>query len=178
MSIKEKFIYEIWKENKFVKVLTTENRDNIEIIDPGTHNKDSAGPDFMNARIKFGNITYLGDVEIDTWQSDWKTHGHSFDKKYNRVILHVVISKDKYQPFVFSKDGRKIHSICILDFINENLNSAILDAVRAEKKNRIFEMACIGRNDVVYKNEKLDFLFELGMERIKQKSKRMLHIFN
>ena len=174
MSIKEKFIYEIWKENKFVKVLTTENRDNIEIIDPGTHNKDSAGPDFMNARIKFGNITYLGDVEIDTWQSDWKTHGHSFDKKYNRVILHVVISKDKYQPFVFSKDGRKIHSICILDFINENLNSAILDAVRAEKKNRIFEMACIGRNDVVYKNEKLDFLFELGMERIKQKSKRML----
>ncbi|MCW8814244.1 MAG: DUF2851 family protein, partial [Chlorobium sp.] len=174
MSIKEKFIYEIWKENKFVKVLTTENQDNIEIIDPGTHNKDSAGPDFMNARIKFGNITYLGDVEIDTWQSDWKTHGHSFDKKYNRVILHVVISKDKYQPFVFSKDGRKIHSICILDFINENLNSAILDAVRAEKKNKIFEMACIGRNDVVYKKEKLDFLFELGMERVKHKSKRML----
>lgn len=174
MSTKEKFIYEIWKENKFVKELITENQDKIEIIDPGNHNKDSAGPDFMNARIKFGNITYLGDVEIDTWQTDWKAHGHSFDKKYNKVILHIVISKDKYQPYVFCKDGRKIHSICILDFINENLQSEILDAISAEKKNRIFEMACIGRNDVVYKKEKLDFLFELGIERFNQKSKRML----
>jgi hypothetical protein len=174
MNIKEKFIYEIWKEGKFEKELITENQQKIEIIDPGTHNKDSAGPDFVNARIKFGNITYLGDVEIDTWQSDWKSHGHSFDKKFNRVILHLVISKDKYQPFVYCKDGRKIPSINLFNYLNENLNTAIIEAVRSEKKNRIFEMACIGRNDVVHKKEKLDFLFELGIERFNYKSKRML----
>jgi hypothetical protein len=174
MSIKEKYIYEIWKENKFIKELSVDNSEKIEIIFPGVHNKDSAGPDFINARIKFGNITYLGDVEIDTLHSDWKTHGHSFDKKYNKVILHLVISKDKHQPYVFSKDGRKIHSICILDFIDQNIHSAVLSAINAEKKNRIFVMPCLGRNDSVHKKEKLDFLFELGIERFKKKSRRLL----
>jgi hypothetical protein len=174
MSIEEKFVYEIWKENKFIKELTTEDQQRIEIVDPGTHNNDSAGPDFINARIKFDNITYLGDVEIDTWHSDWKTHGHSFDKKYNKVILHVVISKDKYQPLVFSKDGRKIHSIYLLDFIDENIHKAILNAVETEKKNRVFDMPCLGRNDSVHKKEKLDFLFELGVVRFNKKSKRLL----
>lgn len=174
MSIKEKFIYEIWKEKKFSKNLITEDEQKIEIITPGTHNQNSSGPDFLNARIKFGNITYLGDIEIDTWHTDWKTHGHSFDKKYNKVILHVVASKDKYQPYVHSKDGRKIHSVCLLDFIDENIHKALLDAVKSEKQNRSFEMPCLGRNESVHKKEKLDFLFELGIERFNKKSKRIL----
>jgi hypothetical protein len=174
MSIKEKFIYEIWKEKKFSKNLITEDKQKIEIITPGTHNQNSSGPDFLNARIKFGNITYLGDIEIDTWHTDWKTHGHSFDKKYNKVILHVVASKDKYQPYVHSKDGRKIHSVCLLDFIDENIHKALLDAVKSEKQNRSFEMPCLGRNESVHKKEKLDFLFELGIERFNKKSKRIL----
>ena len=149
-----------YKLEKFKKELTVDDSQKIEIIDPGTHNKDSAGPDFLNARIKFGNITYLGDVEIDTWHSDWKTHGHFFDKRYNKVILHIVISRDKNQPFVFCKDGRKVHSICILDFVDENIHTALIDAVTAEKQNRRFEMPCLGRNDSVHKKEKLDYLFE------------------
>ena len=174
MDIQEKLIYEIWKEAKFVKELIVDNSVRIEIVDPGTHNKDSAGPDFMNARIKFGNITYLGDVEIDTLHSDWRTHGHFLDKKYNKVILHIVVSRDRYQPFVYSKDGRKIHSICILDFIDENFQTALLEAVKAEKQNRKFMMPCSGRNDSVQKKDKLEFLLELGIERFSNKSKRLL----
>ena len=174
MNIKEKFIYEIWKEGKFVKELTVDNSQKIEIIHPGTHNKDSAGPDFLNARIKFGNITYLGDVEIDTWHSDWKTHGHFIDKRYEKVILHIVISKERHQPFVYSKVGRKVHSVCILDFMDENFRTALLDAVASEKQNRKFEMPCLGRNDGIHKKEKLNFLFELGVERFNKKSKRFL----
>jgi hypothetical protein len=174
MSISEKIIYEIWKEGKFKKELTVDDSQKIEIIDPGAHNKDSAGPDFLNARIKFGNITYLGDVEIDTWHSDWKTHGHFLDKRYNKVILHITISRDKQQPYVFSKDGRKVYSICLFDFIDENIQTALIDAVKMEKQNRKFEMPCRGRNDAVHKKEKLDFLFELGIERFNRKSKRLL----
>ncbi|MDZ7624456.1 MAG: DUF2851 family protein [Ignavibacteriaceae bacterium] len=174
MSINEKIIYEIWKEGKFKKELTVDDSQKIEIIDPGTHNKDSAGPDFLNARIKFGNITYLGDVEIDSWYTDWKTHGHFFDKRYNKVILHIVISRDKHQPYVFCKDGRKVYSICLLDFVDENIHTALIDAVKAEKQNRKFDMPCLGRNDGVHKKEKLDFLFELGVERFNRKSKRFL----
>ncbi len=174
MSVNEKIIYEIWKEGKFKKNLVGGDSESIEIIDPGTHNKDSAGPDFLNARIKFGNITYLGDIEIDTWHSDWKSHGHYFDKKYNKVILHIVIARDKHQPFVYSKEGRKINSICLLDFVDENFNSLLIDAVNSEKQNRKFVMPCYGRNDSVHKKEKLEFLAELGIERLKRKSKRVL----
>lgn len=172
MSVDEKIIYEIWKEGKFKKELEVGDSQKIEIVDAGTHNKDSAGPDFLNARIKFGNITYLGDIEIDTWHSDWKSHGHYFDKKYNKVILHIVLSKEKQQPFVFCKDGRKVNSICILDFVEENFNSLLVEAVKSEKQNRKFEMPCLGRNDSVHKKEKLEFLAELGIERLKRKSKR------
>ena len=174
MSINEKIVYEIWKEGKFKKELTVDDSQKIEIIDPGTHNKDSAGPDFLNARIKFGNITYLGDVEIDSWYTDWKTHGHFLDKRYNKVILHIVISREKHQPYVFCKDGRKVHSICLLDFVDENIHTALIDAVNAEKQNRKFDMPCLGKNDGVHKKEKLDFLFELGVERFNRKSKRFL----
>jgi len=174
MSVNEKLIYEIWKVGNFRNDLLSDDSQEIEIIDTGTHNKDSAGPDFLNARIKFGNITYLGDVEIDTWQSDWKSHGHHFDKKYNKVILHVVVSKDKHQPFVSAKDGRKIHSICLLDVVEGNFHSLLVEAVKSEKQNRKFEMPCYGRNDSVHKKEKLEFLAELGIERLKKKSKRVL----
>lgn len=174
MSIKEKFIYEIWKEKKFSKALVTEDAQKIEIVQAGTHNQNSSGPDFLNARIKFGNITYLGDIEIDTFHSDWKTHGHSFDKKYNKVILHVVVSRDKFQPCVYSKDGRKIHSVCLLDFIDENFNTVLKSAIESEKQNKSFEMPCYDRNDTVHKKEKLDFLFQLGIERFNKKSKRLL----
>ena len=174
MSISEKLVYEIWKEGKFAKELTLDDHQKIEIIDPGSHNKDSAGPDFLNARIKFDNITYLGDIEIDTFQSDWKTHGHSFDKKYNKVILHLVISKEKHQPFVYSKDGRKISSLCILDFVESNLNKSLVEAVQSEKENRKFLMPCFGRNDAIHKKEKLDFLLELGVDRFNRKSRRFL----
>ena len=58
MKIKEKVVYEIWKEGKFKKALTTFDTQLIELVDTGTQNKDLAGPDFLNARIKFGNITY------------------------------------------------------------------------------------------------------------------------
>lgn len=174
MSVNEKLIYEIWKEGKFKKELVASDSQTLEIIDKGTHNKDAAGPDFLNARIKFGNITYLGDIEIDTWHSDWKSHGHYFDKKYNKVILHLVISKDKHQPFVYSKDGRKINSLCLLDFVEENIYALLTDAVKSEKENRKFVMPCYGRNESVHKRDKLEFLAELGIERLKRKSKKVL----
>ena len=78
------------------------------------------------------------------------------------------------QPFVFCKDGRKINSLCILDFVDEKFNSLLIEAVKSEKQNRSFDMPCHGRNESIHKNEKLEFLAELGIGRLKKKSKRCL----
>jgi len=174
MNIQEKFIYEIWKEKKFSGELTLDDSEKIQIIDVGLQNRDLAGPDFLNARIKIGNITYLGDVEIDTWHSDWKAHGHYFDKKYNKVMLHIVASNEKLQPFVYTQDGRKVHSLCITDFLDKSLRSMVIKAVHDEKANRKFHMPCYGRNSDVPVKEKLNFVCELGVERFKNKSRKIL----
>ena len=174
MKIKEKVIYEIWKERKFRKALATFDTQTIEVVDPGIQNKDLAGPDFLNARIKFGNITYLGDVEIDSKHSDWKSHGHYFDKKYSKVILHITLSNEKRQPYVYTKDKRKVHSLCILDFIDEDEGKIILRAVQNELRNRTFNMPCMDRNGLIPKKEKVNFIVELGIERFLNKSRKIL----
>ena len=175
MRIQEKFLYEIWKEKKFIKSLSTSDSQSIEIIDSGLQNKELAGPDFLNARIKIGNITFVGDVEIDSRHSDWKSHGHYIDTKYNKVVLHLVLSNDKNNNYVFTKEGRKVQSICLVDFLDRNFQDSIRNAIRHERNNRGFNMPCSQSNSLVPEKEKLQILFDLGTERFKNKTKK---IFN
>ncbi len=173
MKVQEKFLYEIWKEKKFIKSLSTADSQSIEVIDPGLQNKELAGPDFLNSRIRIGNITYIGDVEIDTWHSDWKTHGHYIDNKYNKVTLHVVLSKEKNKNYVFTKEGRKVQSICLVDFLDNNFQKHLRNAIRNERNNRTFNMPCSESNSSVDEKEKLSFLFNLGTARFKSKTKKI-----
>jgi hypothetical protein len=69
--------------------LVTVNGETIQVIDSGLKNTD-AGPDFFNAKIKIGNITLVGNVEIHERASDWFRHRHDKDRAYDTVILHVV----------------------------------------------------------------------------------------
>jgi hypothetical protein len=74
--------------------LRTVNGERISIIDVGNHNTN-AGPDFLNAKIKIENLTWVGNVEIHVNSSDWIRHKHQNDKAYNNVILHLVYNDDK-----------------------------------------------------------------------------------
>jgi len=111
IKINEKFLYEIWKKQDFEKVLLSQENEKITVVDAGTENTELGGPDFKNARIKIGNITYQGDVEIDMFHSDWKGHGHFLNKKYNKVVLHVILNNNSNEHFVLTQDGRKVQSI-------------------------------------------------------------------
>ncbi|HEV2065839.1 MAG TPA: DUF2851 family protein, partial [Thermomicrobiales bacterium] len=49
------------------------------------------GPDFSDAMIEIeGEGLVTGAVEIHGRSSEWITHGHHLDDRYNTVILHVV----------------------------------------------------------------------------------------
>ena len=108
-KISENILYDIWKAQHFQSSLMTVNGDDLSVLDAGTHNTDEAGPDFKNARIRIGNLTYVGDIEIDCDYSDWKSHGHNIDIKYSKVILHATLfNKGSYGRrgklcFVFTK---------------------------------------------------------------------------
>lgn len=174
-KINEKFFYEIWKNQNFEKELLTQENEKITIIDSGTENTDSDGPDFKNARIKIGNITYQGDVEIDLLHADWKGHGHFLNKKYNKVILHVVLYNHSNEYVVFTQEGRKVQSILLESFLKKDLRSDIQQAILSERYDRLeYKMPCSQLNLRVTKKEKLAYMFDLGFARFRNKREAML----
>jgi hypothetical protein len=168
-KILEKFLCEIWKTQNFTQALTTKDGQHIEIINCGIENKETGGPDFKNARIKIGNITYTGDVEIDNDYNDWKSHGHNINKKYNSVIFHVVLNENSNKGYVITSDGRKVQSISLASFLKEDLKQNVQKAIVSERSTKINKMRCIETNLEITDEEKINFIFDLGVVRFKKK---------
>ncbi|MBF9237550.1 DUF2851 family protein [Hymenobacter sp. BT683] len=92
--MREDFLHYIWQHQYFDKVdLRTAAGEEIQVLRPGYRNAD-AGPDFLNARLRVGEVEWNGAVEIHLRASDWARHNHQTDPKYDQVILHVVGSHD------------------------------------------------------------------------------------
>jgi len=174
-KILEKFLYEIWKKQDFIKELITSEGDYVKIIDAGTENKETGGPDFKHARIQIGNLTYSGDIEIDGIHSDWKAHGHHLNKKYNSVILHVVFNNSRRDSFVYTQDGRKVPTFSLEPFLNDKFREKIHQAILSERSGRINKMPCAEVNSELNDKEKIDFLFQLGVGRFKVKCEKVVH---
>lgn len=96
----EDLLYHIWKFRLFNAMLKTTDGTEVEILKPGLRNDDS-GPDFFNARIRIGDTTWAGNVEIDVKSSDWVAHGHHINEAFSKIILHVVFAADKKAPHKF-----------------------------------------------------------------------------
>lgn len=90
----EKLYHYLWKTGIRGSDFKDVDGAEIEVLDPGTHNKD-AGPDFFNSKLKINGVEWIGNVEIHVKASDWYRHGHSEDPAYDNVILHVVGVSDK-----------------------------------------------------------------------------------
>ncbi|MEZ5045713.1 MAG: DUF2851 family protein [Chitinophagaceae bacterium] len=82
--------YKLWKTE--IPLLSTEGKE-IQIIHNGISNQN-AGPDFLGAKIKIDNTTWVGHIELHQKTSDWNKHKHSSDENYKNIILHVVYDHD------------------------------------------------------------------------------------
>lgn len=118
MLFTEDFLHYVWKFRLFDRSdLQTTTGEPIEVYSAGLHNTDS-GPDFHNARLKIGDTTWAGNVELHLSSSDWQKHHHSTDSAYNNVILHVVYRDDV--PLVIA-DGRRVPTLELKDRIPAEL---------------------------------------------------------
>ena len=171
--IPEKALYEIWSQNQFSKSLDTINGDEIEIISPGHLNTNQAGPDFLNAKIRIGNLSYVGDVEIDIDYKDWKIHGHNINKRYNKVILHVCLFNKFNQSYVYSSDGRRIPILGIADRIDSSIvDLESISSARNIKQNKKF-LRCSYEAHKIDKEKKVEFITTLGVKRFNSKCSRI-----
>lgn len=91
--MKEEFLYFIWQTKRFDHTHLSINGEPLTILDPGRRNTAS-GPDFFNGKIKIGNTTWAGNIEMHVKTSDWFFHGHDSDEAYQNVVLHVVFEND------------------------------------------------------------------------------------
>jgi Protein of unknown function (DUF2851) len=93
--VTESFLHYLWQFQYFDKrMLQTTTGDEIQIFHPGFRNND-AGPDFFDARIKIGEMEWVGSVEIHIHAAGWMEHQHDQDMAYENVILHVVWNNNK-----------------------------------------------------------------------------------
>lgn len=113
----EEFLHYLWKYRLLREPLITTSGESVEVIRPGIHNPDS-GPDFTDARIRIGDTTWVGNVEIHLYSSDWKSHRHDQDEAYNNVILHVVLHHD---IAIFRNNGQEIPCLVCADLIPPEL---------------------------------------------------------
>jgi len=124
MHYSEELLHFLWKFRLFSQQrLFLVSGEPVEIIFPGIHNKH-AGPDFEEAKIRISETVWAGNVEMHLRSSDWNQHGHTSDKAYNNVILHVVLHHDA--P-VFRNDGTEIPVLVLNGLIPGNIEANYRD---------------------------------------------------
>lgn len=89
--MREAVLHYIWRNRLFEEV--TLDGEILEVLDVGRYNEGD-GPDFSLAKVRRGDLIWVGSVEMHLKSSDWTAHRHERDPRYDRVILHVVLSDD------------------------------------------------------------------------------------
>jgi Protein of unknown function (DUF2851) len=116
--VTESFLHYLWQFQYFNKrTLQTTRGEEIQIFNPGHRNSD-AGPDFFDARIRIGDMVWVGSVEIHILAAGWMEHQHDKDEAYENVVLHVVWSNNK--P-VQRSDGSWLPTLELKNRVEEKL---------------------------------------------------------
>ena len=160
----EQLLHYLWKYRLYrPSNLTTTQGDTLEIIDPGLENTD-AGPDFFNAKIRINGTVWAGSVEIHQKASDWLANGHSADKAYENVILHVVETDD---GTVFRQNGEAIPQLVlpIPEQVIDNMEWLL---------TRDSPVACLERLPAINPVFRLQWMDALLAERLERKTDDIL----
>ncbi len=116
--MREDFLHYLWRFKRFDTTdLFSTDKESIDILDWGEYNTN-AGPDFFNARLRIGDTTWAGNVEMHLRSSEWLTHRHNHDPAYDTVILHVVMEED---VAIYRSNGEKIPCLQLRPHIKEPL---------------------------------------------------------
>ncbi|MBI5471926.1 MAG: DUF2851 family protein [Ignavibacteriae bacterium] len=159
----------IWQQQNFsTQDLKTADGRPVTILFPGTPNTDG-GPDFRNAKISIGSITFLGDVELHIGAEEWRTHRHDTDPHYNKVILHVVITADPLSPPERTASRRPIPLLVLHPFLDARFQDAWMHALHDDGAGKSAALACSDINDEIPASVITRWLERLSLERLELK---------
>lgn len=162
----EAFLHYVWQHRLLSDGLTTTDGQSVAVLHPGELNRD-AGPDFFNARIRIGEMEWVGNVEVHVRSTDWNAHRHSDDAAYNNVILHVVYEHDGE---VKLQDGKVPPVLEMRRWLHPSI-VANYDALMAPREAS--EIACRTKIGEVPKIVVGSWLERLTAERIEAKTREV-----
>lgn len=172
LNLNEKFICRIWEDKSNYSDLKTTDGKSVEIINLGKSNSD-AGPDYKEAKVKIGDVSYSGSIEIHRSLNDWYLHNHKNDSKYNDVILHVVFYGNNYpeeqnNPVV--KKSRSIPTVVLSEYLTKSVHVIWKEVINNPVKS--YNLPCYPKNLNFDHSLKADWLSKLSTDRLKHKSAR------
>lgn len=163
--INEAFLVYLWAHQLVTPNLQTTDGEAITILNQGQRNNDS-GPDFFNAKIKIGETTWAGNIEIHINSSDWHKHKHHDDLVYDNIILHVVYKNDKT---IFRNNGEAIPVLELENFFDKKIIDRYLSFIDSGRW-----IPCENLINKVGHFEKMMWFDSLMTERLEQKTNRIL----
>ncbi len=169
-KIEEAFVQKLWQTQRFFNAnLEAIDRRTIRVLKPGTWNHGE-GPDFLHAEIELAGKLHVGDVEIHVSSSEWYTHKHHLNPRYNRVILHAVFFNDDFNLRTRLQNGKRVPTLELLKFINAPTGDMFDQAQKAEVNAANYCQVTGHKLDV----EVLRGVFDsLGRERFLEKTEAM-----
>ncbi len=161
--MQENYLHYVWRTANFRQhKLTTTDGDPIVIQERGHYNTN-AGPDFLDARVKIGDIVWAGNIEMHISASDWERHGHTDDTAYDNVILHVVIDEDK--PILRKSSTEKIPCLDLRPHLSEKMTGQYQKLMRSRAW-----IACYGQYPSINQIVKNLWKDRLLVERLERKT--------
>jgi hypothetical protein len=160
--LNESFLHYIWQYQYFNReALFTTDGEPVTIFKQGHYNTH-AGPDFEQAKIRIGNLEWVGSVEIHIKSSDYLAHNHQVDAAYEKVILHVVWQNDK--PLKRT-DGTDMPTVELRSRVNEALVKQYRQLV-----NSAFQIPCSRSFSKIDDLTKVSMLEQAAVSRLQAKA--------
>ncbi len=119
-TFSERLLQRLWARREFdTAAARTADGRVVAILEPGKWNR-LGGPDFLGARLRFGDEEVRGDVELHLRAEDWAAHAHARDPAYDGVVLHVVLFPSG-ETFTAGAGGAKIPVLALLPLLHRGL---------------------------------------------------------
>ena len=113
-QVSEKLISLIW-QRQLVTRLVTDAGEQFQMVYPGRVNHDGGG-DFRDAVFIIGGRVINGDIEVHVKSSQWYSHGHHRDPRYNDITLHVAMWNDSRSSTML-QNGDAIPTVYLSPFL-------------------------------------------------------------
>jgi hypothetical protein len=122
MKITERLVSRLWQSH-LVRYPVTDTGEWLHVIFPGRVS-NTGGCDFKDAVFAVNGRIISGNIEVHSRSSQWHSHGHHQNPKYNDIVLHVVWQQDSQTPTRL-QNGRDVPTICLGSFINSPLDEIL-----------------------------------------------------